>query len=406
MKTKESWAALVFLTIMATVVVLYWMGFQQTQAESLASQEVFAEEAPTGEPLTVSEWTQEFTEGAEHAVNTLLDRGHLFIQLYGGIQRLAGRRIMEDMEPAYNVIKLSDGSLTFVNNSTADPRLEEASFSRLRDELAQRNTPFCYVQAPNKLAPDDDRLPAGVVDGCNEYADSLLSLLTELDIDTLDLRGILLAADGDWASYFFATDHHWTPDGAFLACQALCDVLREDYGFTVDEAYTDTDNFSQTVYQDWFLGSQGKRTGSLYGGVDDITAWSPDFRTFFNYAVYSQEIDRTGSFDKTLMFYERIEEKDWYNGNPYTLYSGGDYPMGRITNYLNRDGPRILLVRDSYSCALAPFLALGCSELTTFDLRHFKEQDRLLNYVDWLKPDIVLMMYSAGPLHLDEQLQF
>jgi hypothetical protein len=51
-------------------------------------------------------------------------------------------------------------------------------------------------------------------------------------------------------------------------------------------------------------------------------------------------------------------------------------------------------------------LALGCSELTTLDLRYFGEDDKLLNYVDWLKPDLVLMMYSAGPLHLDELLQF
>ena len=37
-----------------------------------------------------------FVDGAESAVNQDLDREHWFIQLYGGVQRLSGRRIVED----------------------------------------------------------------------------------------------------------------------------------------------------------------------------------------------------------------------------------------------------------------------------------------------------------------------
>ncbi len=406
LKTKESMAALVFLAIMAAVLVFFWTGYY---AESLTRPSAAAETPEQGsgtEETTFLEWAAAFTGGAGQHVNTILDRNHLFIQLYGGIQRLAGRRVMEDVEPDYTVLKLSDGTLTFVRGNREDPARQEASFSRLRDELAQRNTPLLYVQAPNKLAPDDGRLPPGVEDFSNGYADDLLSMLAGLGIDTLDLRETFLTAEGGWASWFFSTDHHWKPEGAFLACQVLCGVLREEYGLAVDGACTDEDAFSKTVYEDWFLGSQGKRVGSLYAGTDDITAWSPDFHTLFHYEVYSQRIARTGSFDETLMFYERVEEKDWFGGNPYTLYSGGDYPMARITNYLSRGGPRIMLLRDSYACALTPFLALGCGELVTFDLRYFEENDRLLDYVDWLKPDLVLMMYSAGPLRLDELLQF
>lgn len=407
MKTKESLTALIFLAILAAVAVSYWTGiYPGADPAAFAGPEASAGELAAPEALAFSARIKEFTQGAEKEVNAVLDRGHFFIQLYGGVQRLAGRRIMKDAEPSYTVIKLSDGTLTFIRDSPEDPALQEESFSRLQDELAQRNTPFLYVQAPNKLAPGDDRLPMGVADYSNSYADGLLTMLSRIGIDTLDLREAFLAADGTWSSRFFSTDHHWTPEGAFLACRTLCDTLRGDYGFVIDAAYTDPDNFFGTVYRDWFLGSQGKRVGSLYGGVDDITAWSPAFPTFFNYEVYSQQINRTGSFDETLMFYEHVKQKDWYNANPYTLYAGGDYPMARITNYLNRGGPRILLVRDSYSCALTPFLALGCSELATFDLRYFGEDDKLLNYVDWLNPDLVILMYCAGPLHLDELLQF
>ena len=37
-----------------------------------------------------------FLEGAESAANSDLDRDHLFIQLYGGVQRLSGRRLIQD----------------------------------------------------------------------------------------------------------------------------------------------------------------------------------------------------------------------------------------------------------------------------------------------------------------------
>ncbi|MPN14418.1 hypothetical protein SDC9_161745 [bioreactor metagenome] len=106
------------------------------------------------------------------------------------------------------------------------------------------------------------------------------------------------------------------------------------------------------------------------------------------------------------MFYQRVARRDWFSGNPYTLYAGGDYPSARITNYQNPDGPRIFLLRDSYGCAMTPFLSLACGELITFDLRYFGEKDRLMNYVDWLKPDIVIMMYTSGRLSLDTLLQF
>lgn len=418
MKTKESFAALLCLSVLTAVSVFYWAGFlrqtnttdAEVSAEAGAQSEVPEPEQklpePKQEPESFFGWAREFTGGAEQSVNDLLDRDRLFIQLYGGVQRLAGRRIMEDVDPAHTVYQLSDGSLTFVEQERADPGRERASFTRLREELGDRDIPFLYVQAPNKLAPGDGRLPEGVTEQSNAYADRLLEMLRELGIDTLDIRETFLTDGADWSSHFFRTDHHWTPEGAFEANGALSLVLEQKYGLQLDERACDPGQYTKTVYQNCFLGSIGKRVGSLYGGLDDFSVWSPSFPTWMTYQVYSQDIARVGGFDDALLFPERLEEADLFKSNPYTFYSGGDYPMGRMINLFNRDGPRILLIRDSYACALAPFLALGCGELTTMDLRYFGEDDRLLTYVDWLKPDIVLMMYSAGPLRLHELLKF
>ncbi|MFQ8761698.1 MAG: hypothetical protein ACLSAF_21810 [Intestinimonas sp.] len=144
--------------------------------------------------------------------------------------------------------------------------------------------------------------------------------------------------------------------------------------------------------------------GSLYAGVDDIELWVPTFHTNFTYSIPIYDMERTGPFEESLLFPERVEERDYFGGNPYTLYAGGDYPMGRIYNEVHPEGKRILLLRDSYACALTPFLALSCGELITIDLRYF--HDDLLSYVDWLEPDVVLVMYTAGSLALDPLFDF
>ena len=51
--------------------------------------------------------------GAEEAANKDLDRGRQFIQLYGLVQRLTGRRVVEDVSQSANVAKLDGGALNF-----------------------------------------------------------------------------------------------------------------------------------------------------------------------------------------------------------------------------------------------------------------------------------------------------
>ena len=78
--------------------------------------------------------------------------------------------------------------------------------------------------------------------------------------------------------------------------------------------------------------------------------------------------------------------------------------MGRIYNEVHPEGKRILLLRDSYACALTPFLALSCSELTTIDLRYFEGD--LLDTIAGLEPDIALTLYTASTTRLDNLFQY
>ena len=354
--------------------------------------------APLGERI------QSFIGSAEATANSALDQDHFFIQLYGEVQKLSGRTVVEDADPRYSVVKLTDGTLTFVNDQALDVSGHGRSVVRLSRALEKRDIPLLYVQAPQKLQSGDPRLPDGVSDYGNDYADQILAVLEEQGVAALDLRETLAACGRDWSSLFFRTDHHWKPEAAFFAWQALTDELEERYGLAADPALTDPANWDTRVLEHFFLGSQGKRVGSLYAGVDDIELWVPTFHTNFTYSIPIYDMERTGPFEESLLFPERVEERDYFGGNPYTLYAGGDYPMGRIYNEVHPEGKRILLLRDSYACALTPFLALSCGALITIDLRYF--HDDLLSYVDWLEPDVVLVMYTAGSLALDPLFDF
>ena len=180
--------------------------------------------------------------------------------------------------------------------------------------------------------------------------------------------------------------------------------MDDRYGFVTPSRFTDPANWNKTVLEDYFLGSQGKRVGSLYAGVDDFTIYTPKFETNLTYASQSGGFERTGPFQHSVCFPERVEERDWFGGNPYTYYSGGDYSLATMTNHKNPNGPKVVLLRESFSCALAPFLALSCSELTTIDLRSFSGD--LTETIRALDPDLVITLYTASTTKLDNMFEF
>ncbi len=341
---------------------------------------------------------QAVLDGAEQAANQDLDRDHLFIQLYGGVQRLSGRRVMEDPVSSNTVVKLSTGALNFANlqaNPQASPQagINAAATAAFAQGLEALDIPYRFLLAPQKIGRGQALLPPGVSENGNATADRFLAGLAEAGVDATDLRP-LFEERGAYAGWFFRTDHHWRPEAAFLAWQSLTGLLEEEYGFAADPSLTDEANWEQTVLEDFFLGSQGKRVGSLYAGTDDFTVYTPRFDTDLSYTCPFYAIDRSGPFQQSVCFPERIERRDWFGGNPYTYYAGGDYPLATIVNRKHPDGPRIVLLRDSFACALTPFLALSCSELVTIDLRYF--QGDLTQTIAELEPDLVLTLCTAS----------
>lgn len=360
----------------------------------------------------VASWPERFTQetaAAENAIQQALTDQHLLIQLYGGYQTLTGRTVVEDIEPDNTVVRLDNGSLTFAAEGAPSAAAQAASLKRLQHALDDRGISLLYLQSPSKIE-DSAALPCGVTDTANENADALLAVLEKVGVDYLDFRQTLRDAGGPWQDWFYVTDHHWNQEGAFVAFQALCAKL-EDYDqqvnvsrgvkrrpISIDGRWTDRDSYDISSLPSSFLGSQGKRVGSLYAGMDDFALWTPKFPTLLRYDATNPV--SYGDASETVLFPKRLEEPDPFDANPYTYYAGGDYGAARITNYYNPQGPRVLLIRDSFACAVTPYLAYATSQLTTIDPRYFTGD--LLSYIDWVQPDVVLVMYSSGMVRSED----
>ena len=397
MKRANTIAAVLFLLFLFTMLGQSVMGGQSILRSVRTDWQNRADKSEVS-LLAKAEFVTDHTEGA---LNRVLDYFHVFIETYGTVQRLTGQRLVEETA-GNDVVKLDNGTLIFggINNpyiDTADNARSVANFASKLD------MPLLTVVAPDKVPPDTVPMPEVLRSYHNDMANRYLSVLQEEGVSTLDLRENFKEAP-DWASLFFRTDHHWRPEGAFFGYQALMERLSADYGFPVNEEALSEDSFEKTVYEDFFLGSQGKRTGAAYAGVDDFTVYTPKFETSFRYHIYDRDLERTGTFNEALCFPERIEHRDFYTTNPYTYYSGGDWGRSAMVNELNPDGPKIVMLRDSYACALAPFLALQCSELTTLDMRHFEGD--YYETIEEIDPDLVIVMYTASTSRLPNMFAF
>jgi len=212
-------------------------------------------------------------------------------------------------------------------------------------------------------------------------------------VETIDLREEILAEKLEYSSLFFRTDHHWTSETAFWAYTKIIAYMNNNYQFGIDERYLDIENYTIKTYEDWFLGSQGKRTGIYYAGVDDISLIYPKFHTQMSLSIPNENNYRTGSFYETIFFMDHINEKNYFELSPYSVYTDGDNSLVIIKNEEAPCDKKVLIVKDSFALPLLSFVSLCFQDVDVIDLRIYK-QKALIEYIDESNPDIVIFMYN------------
>jgi hypothetical protein len=322
-----------------------------------------------------------------------------FINLNGLIARLTGRRICNE------VLLLKGNTLSYAkiekNNNLGkylEKTIELANFSK------NLNIPFIYVAAPYKVSTSKDNIPKGTADFANENMDIFLKGLSDANVDSLDLRPFLSSNSKQVNKYFYRTDHHWNPDGAFVALQNIMSKIEmlhfEKNKGEFDKKFTNSKLWKRHEKKEWFLGSHGKRVGKWFAGTDSLIYYTPRFLTKMSLAVpYHRQIRECdfykGGFVDTNIRNIYIQNKDYFEHNAYCVYIGGDYPIVHHRNVNAPNKMKVLVIKDSFVLPLQAFMSTEFSELDVIDPRHYKAST-IAEYIYWTKPDLVLMVNSTA----------
>ena len=326
---------------------------------------------------------------------------NFFVTLNGGFQRLMGAR---EINQRY---RLDNGHISYVIGEIDVDGIASNTVD-FRNALQELGIPMLYVNTPFKICEFDKQLPDSIEDYSNENANRFLAVLADNGVTYLDLRRSIAEDNLDHYSLFFPSDHHWQPETGFWATFKIIDRLTElDSSFAVDAQITDFSHYNQTVCEGVFLGSAGRRVGPLYSGFDDITLITPKYETKFSFSVPAKGILREGSFEDSFLFPEALTPEDIFNSNGYGVYCGDDYGLLKLRNDTvepSATAKKVLLIKDSFSNVIIPFLNAAYEELHVVDLRYLEKD--LMSYIEEFQPDLVLTVYNPGAYNTDNLVLF
>ena len=311
---------------------------------------------------------------------------------------LLGTRVV--LKDDTKVIKANTGSLIEEVRRIEDTELEEvvSAIHKLQLVSEENGAQFLYCAAPRKEYYEV--APSNAENSFKDNYDRFVRLLDKASVPTLDFTELFDEPNKKGEDLFYYTDHHWKTTTGFFAAGAISRELSSRYGFEYNENYLNPENYTIEHFSDYFLGSKGKKVGTYFTwhGADDFDLILPKFETNMTESQPAKEELREGTFEETVLYMQNMV-KDYYGKNPYVTYSGGDFRLQIMSNKMNPEGKKVLLVRDSFACVVAPFLSLQTSELHICDVRDYAyyvgEKLNIEEYIREVKPDYVIVLYSG-----------
>lgn len=343
---------------------------------------------------------EKYVQLCSHLTNTLENRFEQWIpfrikiiEMNGWLVKQTGIKIIMGSD---DVISLGDGYLTFYYEKNDTSKAAE-NMEDFYAWLSDKEIPFLYVQAPFKISKNfDETNIQGYNDFSNENANSFVSHIISHQIPTLDLRDSMPNSQVEYLKYFFKTDHHWQPKSGLWATTMIAQKLNQEYGYDINLYQLNIEQFYVDTYENWFLGSQGKKVTLGFTDAENLDIYYPKYETDFSINIPSLGIEKTGCFYDTLIDHSVLQEKNYYNEDAYSAYGYGNQALIRTHNNLITNGKTILIIKDSFANCVHPFLALELENIDVIDLRYFTGS--IKTYIEKIKPDMVLCLYSPDAL--------
>ena len=279
--------------------------------------------------------------------------------------------------------KKENNNVYFADNDTLITRFDQPAADRVTENLNYVNKfvenvdiPVVFSLIPSQACIWADRLPEGAPNASQTdlmaQAQEAVTGATWADVYT----PLMEHKDED---IFYRTDHHWTSLGAYYGYTGLASAL----GYTP----VPLSDYTPTVRSTEFYGTVFSSSGVRWVKPDTITTYVPDD----GITVVSHTYDNSGNpveEQRALYVESFLSVKD-----KYSMFLGGNQSLGVVTNTNNPDGPKLLIIRDSYADSLVPFLTAHYSEIHLIDPRYYHLSVK--DYVEQNGIDQALVLYSV-----------
>ena len=331
----------------------------------------YLQQAPTLSLESITDGTF-MSQAEDYTADQIVGRD-LWVALKAWCERLSGK---QENNGVY--FGKADTLLNRVNDP--DPDDLQTRLDYVDALVGNVSVPVYFGLIPSSSAVWADRLPAGA-----PTADEL-SWIDEMyfatGASTVDLAGALLAHQDE--DIYYRTDHHWTSLGAFYGANAIFEALGlEPLELSDYEKTTVTDQFYGTIYS---------TSGVRWVRPDSIDTYIPADGVHVTSWFGAQPSEGSLYVDHYLS----VKDK-------YSYFLGGQQqPLCVIESDKAPDGPKVLIIRDSYSDSLAPFLTERFSEVHLFDPRN--NLTSVKDYVAQNDIDTVLVLYSFQNFTTDQNL--
>ena len=271
--------------------------------------------------------------------------------------------------------KQESNGIYFAQGGTLIPRVEAPRQGDLENKIGHLNkladnieAPVYFCLIPSAAHTWADRLPQGAP---TADEDAIIdTVYGSAQATTIDLRNAFAAHRNEYL--YYRTDHHWTSLGAYYGYVAIAEAMGLEPVSLSD--------YTKTTVSDKFNGTSFSSSGVRWLQPDTIDIYVPQ-----------DGITVTSYFDGTpsqgaLYVDSYLDVKD-----KYSYFMGGVSPL-HVIETEHTDAPRLLIVRDSYSDSLVPFLTPHFSQIHMVDLRY--NHQSIKTYASENEIDGVLVLYS------------
>ena len=308
----------------------------------------------------------EYTKGIETYLEDQFPFRDTWIGIKSRYEYFLGRREFND------VYLCGD---TLISKVTESDRAQ-ANLDYVKQLVEKTDLPVYLGLIPTAAEVWRDKLPEGA-----PSFDQISYIEAGKDTGAIyvDMLGAL-QSHADEAIYY-RTDHHWTSLGAYYGYTALMEAIGAQPE-PLGEKVTVSKEFNGTLYSS---------SGIHWLKPDEIDTYIKDE------GISVTVNDGTTESTHGLYMAEKLEGKD-----KYTYFLGGNNPLYVIKNPNAATDQKLLVVRDSYSDSLAPFLTQYYGEIHLLDLRYYRMP--VAQYAQANDMDAVFVCYSVDNFQSDSNM--